>query len=402
MKIERIDIFALHIPFRFSFDHSVATRGACDSIILRITSDGISGYGETIVREYVSSASTDPERIALSVSDYITTVLDGHISLERLQALAKRVVGDGELPILCALETAGLDLLCRVNRCDIYDLLGLPPLRRQITYGGVVPILPKTKLAEFLNMYRSLGVRSIRLKINADPDYAESTLSLSRTILGSEADLRVDVNGGWNADDAEVIIPILQQYDVAMIEEPLGRSQTIPPYRADSFKDRGTIFVADESFRTLEELDRCASDGFFDMLNIRLAKNGGILRSIACAERAEELGMLYQLGCHVGETGILSAAGRVAAALLKSPVYVDGSYDRYLLTDNITEEDFSFGAGATAPVVRNNGIGYTVDLHTLERCSEDVVTLEGSRIYGSTETPGLKSPSAHYADEGIT
>ena len=68
------------------------------------------------------------------------------------------------------------------------------------------------------------------------------------------------------------------------------------------------------------------------MINLRLSKNGGLLKVLKMAEIAEKRGLQYQIGCHVGETGILSALGRVAASILPKAVYVDGSYDSYLLS----------------------------------------------------------------------
>ena len=105
------------------------------------------------------------------------------------------------------------------------------------------------------------------------------------------------------------------------------------------------------------------------MINIRLSKNGGLLRSLELEERAISHGIDCQLGCHVGETGILSAAGRVAASLMREPVYVDGSYDEYLLSDNITTKNLTFGHGGRADVVRDEGLGFTIGDEALERLS---------------------------------
>ena len=72
-------------------------------------------------------------------------------------------------------------------------------------------------------------------------------------------------------------------------------------------------------------------------------------------------GLKYQLGSHVGETGILSVTGRIAASLMKNPAYVDGSFDDYILSANITEKSYTFGKGGKAPVISGKGIGYDVD-----------------------------------------
>jgi len=84
------------------------------------------------------------------------------------------------------------------------------------------------------------------------------------------------------------------------------------------------------------------------------------------AAETEKLGLRYMAGCHVGETGILSAAGRTAASVMKNPEYSDGSYDSHLLTGNITRQDLSFGQGGEAKIIRNCGLGFEIDEEKIE------------------------------------
>jgi muconate cycloisomerase len=132
--------------------------------------------------------------------------------------------------------------------------------------------------------------------------------------------------------------------------------------------------MADESVLTAEDVKRSAKEKTFGMINIRLAKNGGLLKALELAETAEKLGIRYMSGCHVGETGILSAAGRAAASLMKSPQYTDGSYDSHLLSGNISMEDLSFGFGGRADIIRNNGLGFKIDKNKIEGFTNERIT----------------------------
>ena len=76
-------------------------------------------------------------------------------------------------------------------------------------------------------------------------------------------------------------------------------------------------------------------------------------------------------GCHVGETGILSAAGRAAASMMNNPEYVDGSYDAHLLSENITEKDLSFGPGGKAEIIRGRGLGFKIDENKLQGATDE-------------------------------
>jgi muconate cycloisomerase len=112
------------------------------------------------------------------------------------------------------------------------------------------------------------------------------------------------------------------------------------------------------------------------MLNLRLSKNGGLSRVLSLGRDATANGLSYQLGCMVGETGVLSALGRVAAAMLPAAVYVEGSYDDFLLSENVTTRSFGFGPGGNAPVIRGQGVGFEVDGEKLVQLSVDRLLLD--------------------------
>ena len=74
-----------------------------------------------------------------------------------------------------------------------------------------------------------------------------------------------------------------------------------------------------------------------DLFNIRLSKCGGFLNSLRLAAIAHAAGLGFQLGCHPGESGILSAAGRHWACSVKGIRYLEGSYDRHLFRTTADE-----------------------------------------------------------------
>jgi L-Ala-D/L-Glu epimerase len=71
----------------------------------------------------------------------------------------------------------------------------------------------------------------------------------------------------------------------------------------------------------------------------------------------------------LGESGVLSAAGRALCLVSSDAAYFDGSYDSFLLKENITAEDVTFGPGGVAGPLRGYGLGVEVDLRKLERLS---------------------------------
>ena len=125
--------------------------------------------------------------------------------------------------------------------------------------------------------------------------------------------------------------------------------------------------MADESLVTLEQARKLIELKACDYFNIRLSKCGGIAGSLAIAKLAQDAGIKIQVGAQVGETGILSAAGRTFAAHLPALVSAEGSFGTWLLAEDVTFENVAFGLGGRAPLLKTRGLSVTVKEDALER-----------------------------------
>ncbi len=374
MRIQRGKVHLLNIPFKFSVSHAMATRDHSDSIIVQLTdSHGNSGFGEAVVREYVSGSLGSGEELTGRVEREVKSILSGlngeEIDIDLCGEYFRTVKVDlSSYPILCAVETAILDLLCQNSGRDIYDLLGLKPRREKLQYGGTLPMMPLEVARRILDGYGSYGISNIKVKIDRNLEYTRDVLSLGRELLGDNFDFRVDANASWDLEAALKNLEVLRALGVRLIEQPFERgSGKLEDLRANLFS-KDFIFMADESAITISDIDDIAEKRDFSMVNIRLSKNGGFFKALEMARKCDEKDIKYQIGCHVGETGILSAEERVLASLL-DPVYLDGSYDSYILEENVTTENIDFGIGGYAGIIRNRGIGFKVDENRLKRLS---------------------------------
>jgi L-Ala-D/L-Glu epimerase len=374
MKILDVRIYGISIPFTWEITHGMATRSACDSFIVEISSDAGVGYGEALVRDYVtgslSQTAGEPDRLSAAaaiVRRLLSPIARTGLSWSQIRQWLETVeVDHRELPLLCGIEEALLDCSCRAEETDIYGLLGTAPALPEVTYGGTLPILPIKASRVFIGFFKSTKVPNIRLKLGRDREHAAATLSLVRETFGDGFDVRVDANASWSLEDARGMLPLLRKYGVSMIEEPFGRGSEDNANFVRQYGQEGFSLAADESAITAEDVHALAAEGTFRLINIRLAKNGGILRALAMRTAAREEGLSIQAGCHVGETGILSAAGRASASLMPDALYVDGSYDGYILAGNITRENCTFGHGGKAPVLTGRRLGYDVEKKKLE------------------------------------
>jgi L-alanine-DL-glutamate epimerase-like enolase superfamily enzyme len=381
MRLESAELHFLEIPFRLSITHGArADRTCSDSLVLRLSGRGRNGYGEGVVREYVSGSlgsGEDFQREAVRITSALLAPLrDREMSWQEARKLVNGLAGDSRsLPLLCAVETALLALAVSEAGVDAYTFLGETPLRTTVVYGGVLPILPLRHARAYLDICAGMRLPNLKVKLGGDTAYTQAILALCRDRLGASCDLRADANGAWVAEDIDTQMDICARYGVRIIEQPFPVSQGQHAAASARMVQRGFVLMADEGILDAADVRSIAASGLCGMLNLRLSKNGGLHRVLSLAREAEASGLAYQLGCMVGETGILSALGRLTASLLPSAVYLEGGYDDVLLAGNVTTRSFGFGPGGMAEIVRGSGLGFEVDERKLAEFSRTRVVL---------------------------
>ncbi|MDD4891426.1 MAG: enolase C-terminal domain-like protein, partial [Phycisphaerae bacterium] len=109
------------------------------------------------------------------------------------------------------------------------------------------------------------------------------------------------------------------------------------------------------------DADRLIGAKAVDLFNIRVSKNGGLIAARRLAERAVAGGLGFQLGCMVGETGLLSSAGRWFLSMVRGVRFAEGSFGRLLLRDDVTRPSPRFGRGGAVRPIKSLGLGVEVD-----------------------------------------
>jgi muconate cycloisomerase len=185
--------------------------------------------------------------------------------------------------------------------------------------------------------------------------------------------LRADANGAWIATQAVETLNRLKPFNLQVIEQPVpaGDLAGMTKVRAES----GLPVMADESLVTIEQARQLIDARACDYFNIRLSKCGGVTGSLVIAKLADQAGIKIQVGAQVGETAILSAAGRTFAAHLPALAFAEGSFGTWLLSEDIAFEDVSFGYAGVAPLLASRGLSVTVKDETLERLAVEKIEL---------------------------
>ena len=368
MKLVAATLYALRIPLVESFSHSATERRWSDSVVVRVRDEaGTEGFGEGTPRPYVTG------EIVQTMLDHFTCelwprVADREVppacSLEALAAFLPETSLAGAIAphaSRAALELAVLD--CALRRAGRPLATLLPPRRSRVTYSGVITAGPIARAVQHARQMRAIGLHNIKVKVGFDDDVARVTAV--REALGHDASLRLDANGAWSFERAVHVLNAVAPLGIAAVEQPLPRGPV-----EDLARLRQAIpvpIMADESLVTPADAEALIAGEAVDFFNVRISKCGGLARSLAIAERAAKAGVGVQVGSQVGETAILSAAGRHLAAALPTVAFVEGSFGTLLLAEDVSVESVRFGHRGEASLLPGPGLGIRVVEERLRR-----------------------------------
>ena len=260
---------------------------------------------------------------------------------EWLQAHASDI--DKNPAAWCALELALLDLFARHNKQPIEGLLGLPPLAGPFVYSAVLGATGTKQFTETLQRYQKLGMRDYKIKLSGDADRDRGNLAVLRSTDVAPAQVRADANNLWS--DLNVAQDYLKslEYPFAAIEEPLRPGQFDGLARLA--KLLGTRIVLDESITRENQLVQLPGASEQWIVNLRVSKMGGLLRSLRVVKRCRQTGFALVVGAQVGETSLLTRAALIVAQAARDIVIAqEGAFGTLLLESDAVHPTLMFGA----------------------------------------------------------
>jgi L-Ala-D/L-Glu epimerase len=376
--VTRVEVMTAELPFRVAFGHALAKRQSSTNVYVKVTlSDGSTGFGEGVPRDYVTG-ETVADAVATLADHLGPAVLGRDVSALEAPAPAGLIGAAG-----CALELALLDAAGRHLQEPARHWLG-PDRTTVLQYDAVIPFASPSRLAPIALAIRLLGLKNVKVKVGRELEDDVRTLKTLRRLLGGDVDLRVDANCAWTPEEALRALDRLRPFRLSVVEQPVaaGDLDGLRRLRAECEES----IAVDESLRTVDDARALIEAGACDAFNLRVSKCGGLLQSTRIAAMAETAGLFCIVGAQVGESGILSAAGRHLAACTR-PRYLEGSAGRLLLRHDLTEENVLPGWGGRARSFDGPGLGVTVREDWLRRCGRVERVLEMDRERVVTQVP---------------
>ena len=283
----RMEVEVLELRTRHPF--IIARGGQSDyrTVWVRLTDgDGNEGWGEAAPTKFYGETA---ETVLAALDALRRRTCPTIRSTSRRPSGAGSELLRGNPAARAALSSALHDLVGKRLGVPLYRLWGLDPAqapRSTFTIGLDTPERIRAKVRE-AEQYPIL-----KIKLGTDRD-----LEILRTIRdATDKEIRVDANCGWTLKQAMRMLPVLEEFGVTVLEQPLPAARARRP-RARSRRRADIPVIADESCVTAADIPPLV--GKVDGINIKLAKCGSLREAIRMIAVARAHGMMVMVGCMI-------------------------------------------------------------------------------------------------------
>jgi len=294
---QRLHLEAEFLELRTKHPFIIARGGQSDyqTVWVRLRDgDGNEGWGEAAPTKFYGET---PESVLSALNLYACEMPDNPFDLEETERRwATRLRRNPAAR--SALSAALHDLVGKRLGVPVYRLWGLDPAKAPMSTFTIGLDTPEKLRAKVLE---AAQYPILKIKLGTDRD-----LEILRTIRDTtDKEIRVDANCGWTVKRAIAMLPVLAEFGVTVLEQPL------PPNELDGLAEitrRASIpVIADESCETAVDIPRLV--GKVDGINIKLAKCGSLREAVRMIAIARAHGMMVMVGCMIESSlGITAAA----------------------------------------------------------------------------------------------
>lgn len=367
MKIERIELRRVYLPYVRRFETSGWYEDGSFAIIVRVDADGVTGWGEAPVSDGPWYNEETYQTAWFMMQTFLgPMLLAGEVNDPReTRHLFKRVRANRMAK--SGLEFAVWDFFARAQNVSLSKLLG--GTRDRVDVGVSVPIRPDVPaLLETVEGYLNNGYKRVKLKIKPGWD-----VEPTRAVRERWPDLRLQVDGNsiYHLSDAEHLKE-LDQFNLLLNEQPLDHDDIFD--HAKLAKMIATPLCLDESIvspdhaRWAIELNACR------IINIKPTRIGGLADAVEIHNLAQAAGMPVWHGGML-ETGIGRATNVALASLPNFRLPGDiSANDRYFPRD-IVHNPFTLNSDSTLTVPTGPGNGAVVDEKFLDEVTQERLVL---------------------------
>ena len=303
-----IHYYPYHLKFKAPFKIASVERTGTDNLYLKFTKDGFEGWGEAVFPPYIrENQQTAIQRLA-DLNWEFTDEADLFRVIQQNQTILYQ-----EPSLACAMETSLLNWLAASKKTSLNEILQLDSIDKETSY--TIGISSNKEMEEVIKN----TPEAMCFKLKVDENEIERIVTTYTSITSKT--FVVDANQGFtNREKALYWATELSKKGVAYFEQPFNKEDF---ESHEWLKNQVNIpIIADESFQRIADIEKVFK--FFDGINVKIIKTGGVLEAKECLLKAKTLKMKTVLGCMSGSSVSINSAKSLSA--LADFIDLDGSF----------------------------------------------------------------------------
>ncbi|MEO8448499.1 MAG: dipeptide epimerase [Gemmatimonadota bacterium] len=290
----RVQAEILTLKTKYPFKIARGTRDTYRTVLVRIIdNDGVEGWGEATPQYFYNET---PETTLAALDVYAQVLPDDPFQLEEADRAMETAL-TGNNATRAAISSALHDLVGKRLGVPVWKMWGLDAAKAPLstfTIGIDTAEMIKKKVRE------AEEYPILKIKLGGSNDM--EILQAIREVTDKE--LRVDANCGWTRKQAIRMLPVLEEYGVTVLEQPLVAGD-LDGLAAVARAARIPLIV-DESCLTSADIPRLV--GLVDGINIKLAKTGGLREALKMIAIARANHMMVMVGCMLESSIAITSA----------------------------------------------------------------------------------------------
>ncbi len=360
ITIDRIELRRLSVPLKAPFTTSFGSVDDKDSIIVAVSADGVTGFGESVSFPGPFYNEESQNTIWEMLRSFIIPMLfKADITTPEDVSKALAPIRRNYMAI-SAIEGAVWDLYGRIHGKSLASLLG--GTRDEIEVGVSIGIQDTTaamlhSVATFLEQ----GYRKIKVKIKPGADI--DVIAAIRAEFGPSIPLMADANSAYTLADLP-LLKRLDEFGLMMIEQPLAHDDIIDHATLQS--ELATPVCLDESIHSLADVRHAVNLGSCRIVNIKIGRVGGLQNARAIHDLCQQHNIPVWCGGMI-ELGVGRAHNIAIASLPNFSIPGDTSASHRSFAEDIVSPPVDFSRPGFIRVPTNPGIGYTVQPDALDK-----------------------------------
>ncbi|MCK5003629.1 MAG: o-succinylbenzoate synthase [Candidatus Aminicenantes bacterium] len=358
-QIDKAELYIVKLPLVTPFMTSYGVIKSRESLLLKLTSNGHSGWSECAsFRDPWYHYETIDTSLHIAVKYLIPLLLKAiDIKADMITDLFAGIKGHNMSKAM--IENAVLDLYARKIGKPLYEILG--GKKKRIRSGISLGISEDVNnLIDQIN--NAVRKKYHRIKVKIKKGYDVNVISAIRSDF-PYINLVVDANGSYNKSDTGTL-RMLDNFDLKMIEQPFGTDDFL--MHSQLQEQINTPICLDESISGLHSVVSAVNFKSCKVICVKQGRLGGLIRSIELKDLCAENGLKVWCGGML-ETGI----GRAFNLHLQT---IDGfefpgdtsETSRYFMEDIVTEPVVLDNDGYIN-IPDNDGFGFEVDQEKIDK-----------------------------------